>query len=349
MKTVNRLGAAALALAIASPALAQQAPAPAPAPAATAPGVTELRYASSAPPKSVWDLQTQRWVKDATEVSGGKLKINAFIGSQLGSEQDTISQVARGRIDMGGYSITATSLLVPEIALLNIPFLFKDSEQIDCVLDNHLTKATAELLAKRGVHFLSWTEVGNTDIIGKKPYLKPEDLKGVKARSQPTKIGGHMWMHFGANPNPIPVTEVNGAFQTGLVEVGDGPVTYYMFSGLAKIIPVMTMTQHLDQAGTLLINKEVYDKLSAENKKALAEMVAKSPAALLRKEIREFEGKLREKHKAEGGTIVELTTEQRAVWRKGIEAAWPKMVETIGGESNAYWQAIQAGIKACTK
>ena len=50
-------------------------------------------------------------------------------------------------------------------------------------------------------------------------------------------------------------------------------------------------------------------------------------------------------HKAAGGTIVELTPEQRAVWRKGIEAAWPKMVEAVGGEAGAYWKAIQAGIK----
>lgn len=309
----------------------------------------ELRFASSAPPKSVWATQTERLAKDVGEASGGKLKVNAFIGSQLGSEQDTISQVARGRIDMGSYSITATSLLVPEIALLNIPFLFKDSAQIDCVLDKHVAEATQKLLAARGVHLLSWTEVGNTDIVGKKPYISPEDLRGTKSRSQPTKIGGIMWQAFGSNPNPLPVTEINSAFQTGLVEVGDGPITYYIFSGLSKIIPVITMTQHLDQAGTTIINKTVYDALSEDQKKAISAAVAKSPASLLRKEIRDFESQLRVKHKADGGTIVELTPEQRAIWRKGIESSWPKMVEAVGGEANAYWQAIQAGIKACEK
>jgi TRAP-type transport system periplasmic protein len=250
---------------------------------------------------------------------------------------------------MGGYSVTATSLIVPEISLLNMPFLFKDSAQIDCVLDNHMTTPTAELMAKKGVHFLGWSEVGNTDVVGKKAYVDPTELQGLKARAQPTKIGGFLWTTFGANPNPLPVTEINSAFQSGLVDLGDAPITFCVFSGLGKIAPVVTQTQHLDQAGTLLINKAAYDGLSAENKKALADMVAKSPAVLLRKEIREFEGKISEKHKADGGTIVELTTAQRDVWRKGMEASWPKAVEAIGGESNAYWQAIQAGIKACSK
>ena len=70
------------------------------------------------------------------------------MNSQLGSEQDTIQQVARGRIDMGGYSVAAVALLVPELALATMPFLFKDVAEQDCVYDNHLTKITTELLAK---------------------------------------------------------------------------------------------------------------------------------------------------------------------------------------------------------
>ena len=76
------------ALAWAGGALAQSAP-------------VELRYATSAPPKTVWEMQVQRFQKQVEDASKGTLKINAFLNSQLGSEQDTIAQVARGRIDSG--------------------------------------------------------------------------------------------------------------------------------------------------------------------------------------------------------------------------------------------------------
>ena len=161
------LASLALCLASAGAALAQPAP-------------VELRYATSAPPKTVWEMQVQRFQKQVEEASKGSLKINAFLNSQLGSEQDTIAQVARGRIDSGGYSITAGSLLVPEISLLNIPFLFKDQKEQDCVTDKHLTKITSDLFLKKGVVFISWSEVGVADIIGKKPYLSPDDLKGLR-------------------------------------------------------------------------------------------------------------------------------------------------------------------------
>lgn len=309
----------------------------------------EFRYATSAPPNTVWANQVERMVKIANESSDGTLKINAFLNSQLGSEQDTIQQVARGRIDSGGYSVAAASLLVPELSLMTMPFLFKNTAEQDCVYDNHLTKLTTELLAKKGVQFLSWSHVGVSHIIGKKPYIKPEELRGLKARSSPTKLAPYMWQAFGANPNPMPVTEWTAAHQSGLVEVADSGMTFYMFSGLNKVAPIVTMTGHLDAGGIVLANKASWDKLPDAARKALEKTTTEAPAPLLRKEVREFETKLIGMHKTQGGTIVELSPEQREVWRKEMVLAWPKMVEAIGGESNAMFKAIQDGIKACAK
>ena len=147
--------------------------------------------------------------------------------------------------------------------------------------------------------FISWSEVGVADIIGKKPYLSPDDLKGAKgARGSRPRSAGYMWSQFGANPNPLPVTEWNSAFQTGLIDVANSAPTFYFFSGLSKLAPVVTMTQHPDQGGVVLVNKEAFDKLSDEQKKALTGSSTMTPAAQLRAEVRGFEAKIREMHKA---------------------------------------------------
>ncbi len=145
----------------------------------------ELKYATGAPPKTIWAIHAEEMTKVVEESSKGSLKINVYLNAQLGNEQDTVQQVARGRIDMGGFSITASSLVVPELALLNVPFLFANPKQQDCVLDQHLTKTVTDMMAAKGVHVLSWAEVGVADIIGKKPYLDPKELNGLKCRSRP--------------------------------------------------------------------------------------------------------------------------------------------------------------------
>lgn len=309
----------------------------------------EMKYATSAPPKTVWAMQIERFQKQVEEASKGSVKVQPFLGSQLGSEQDTIQQIVRGRIEMGGYSLTAASLIVPELSVLMIPFLFKDAKEQDCVLDGPITKIVSDMLAKKGLHMISWSEVGTTHFFAKKPILTPDDIKGVKARSQPSKVGAYIWTTFGANPNPLPVTEWNSAVQTGLVDVSDSGPTYYHFAGLGKLAPVMTLSAHQDLAGVVVMNKGLFDKLTAEQKAALEDSRKKSPDAQLRAEVRGFEEKILEMHKQGGGQVVPMSDAQREVWRKGIEPHFAKIVADIGGEANVLWQAIQDGLKSCRK
>jgi TRAP-type transport system periplasmic protein len=310
----------------------------------------ELKYASTAPPKTVWAMQVERFATEVTDGSKGTIKINAFLGGQLGNEQDTIQQVARGRIDMGGFSLTAGSLIVPELSLLSIPFLFKDPKEQDCVLD---TKAildyTDKSFAAKGVQFLAWSEVGTTHFFGKKPILTPEDVRGMKARSQPSKIGAYIWTTFGANPNPLPTSEWNSAMQTGLAEVADSGPTYYHFAGLGKISPVMTLSAHQDLAGLVVINKAIYDKMSAEQKASFDASRKKIPDAQLRAEVRGFEEKILEMHKQGGGQVVPMSDAQREVWRKAMEPQFAKIVADVGGDSPRLWGLIQDALKTCRK
>ena len=83
-------------------------------PAAAQPKPLTLRYTTGAPAKTPWVMQLERFAKDVEEESKGSIKIDQFIAAQLGNEQDTAQQVARGRIDMGGFSSGAVALLVPD-------------------------------------------------------------------------------------------------------------------------------------------------------------------------------------------------------------------------------------------
>lgn len=311
---------------------------------------TEIKYASTAPPKTVWAMQVERFATVVTEASKGSLKINAFLGGQLGNEQDTIQQIARGRIDMGGFSLTAGSLIVPELSILSIPFLFKTTSEQDCVLDSQsIIDYTTKGFAAKGVQFLSWSEVGTTHFFGKKPILTPDDIRGMKARSQPSKIGAYIWTTFGANPNPLPTSEWNSAMQTGLAEVADSGPTYYHFAGLGKIAPVMTLSAHQDLAGVVVINKALYDKLSAEQKDAINASRKSAPDSQLRAEVRGFEAKILEMHKQGGGEVVPMSDAQREVWRKAMEPQFQKIVADVGGDSARLWGLVQDALKTCRK
>ena len=318
------------------------------APALAQPKPIELRYTSGAPPKgNPWVMQIERFAKDVDEESKGALKIQTFFASQLGSEQDTVQQVARGRIDLGGFSAGSAALVVPEVALLLMPFYFRNTAEFDCVLDNHMAKPVAEAFAKKGVQFLGWTEVGTVDIVGKKPFLSPKDISGLKAAANSNKVNAMFWQALGANPSFIGITEITSAFQTGLTDVNAAVITFYVPSGLSKVANVLTRLDLWDAPGLIVMNKAAFDRMSKDQQAALMRAVQRRPASQLRTEIRGFEDVLRGMHEKAGGTIVKATPEQRNEFRKVMEAAWPKMVKEVGGDSERFFQTMEAGRKAC--
>ena len=145
------------------------------------------------------------------------------------------------------------------------------------------------------------------------------------------------------------MTEWAAAHQSGLVDVADAPMTFYVFAGLGKVAPVLTATRHLDQGGVFVMNKKTFDKLPKEAQQAMVQAVDRNPGPTQRAEVRGFEVKVAQMHLKNGGSIVELTPEQRKVWRDGMEGSWGAAVKAMGGESTQFWQLIQSGIKACEK
>jgi TRAP-type C4-dicarboxylate transport system substrate-binding protein len=306
----------------------------------------ELRYTTGAPANTPWVKQLERFEKDVAEESGGALKIQSYISAQLGNEQDTVQQLARGRIDMGGFSTGAVALIAPELALLGLPFYFSSPRQQDCVIDD-LTRPVAEMLARKGIHLLGWFEVGTVEIVGKKPYPNPTDVKGLKAASLANRVSSGMWVALGANPSPIGITEIASAFQTGLVDVSTAAITFYLPSGLARVAPVLTRVEISDAPGMIIMNKGAYDRLGPGRRAMLDRATARRSPAQLRSEVRGFEETLRGMHTRTGGTIVQTTPEQREQWRRTLVPAWPRMVRDIGGDAATFFQLMEWTKEAC--
>ena len=315
--------------------------------AAAAAQTVELKFASSAPPTSPWAKQIDRTAAGVLEESKGALKITPFYNSQLGSENDAIAQISRGRLEMGSFTLSALALQVPEVALLQLPLYFATTAQRDCVLDDHVLKYTHDALDKKNLKFIGWGEVGPVHLPGKKAYLSPADVRGIKVGVVTNRQNNEFWKAMGANPVPTAVAEVSSSMQTGLIDTYPTPYAFYIPSGLNKIAPFMVKLPLWDAAGVTVVNKGIYDKLSAEAKAALERDRVKHPSSMLRAEIRGVDTALTGVHKQAGGTVVETTPEQRDEWRKALGSFWTTMAKDLGSDGEKFFALMEAGKKAC--
>ena len=183
--------------------------------------------------------------------------MKVFYSSQLGDEQTVIRQVVRGRIDMTGSSNTATSLVVPEFALLAAPYLWDSVKQADCVFDNHVEHIYGELIQQSGLVLLGWVEVGQMILFNRTVVQTPADLKGKKVRTAPTKASQSFFDAVGANGVPLGTVDALPALKTGNVNGATWPIVYGIAVGTHKMAPNVTLTKHSHQIGTLTISKKV--------------------------------------------------------------------------------------------
>ena len=302
----------------------------------------ELRSAGAAPEGTPWGKVTNAFVAKVAELSGGKLTIKHFHASQLGDEQTTVRQVARGRLDMGGFSNTASSLLVPEFGLLSSPFAFESLEQSDCVADNHLLDTFGPAFDGAGVTPIAWFEVGQQIIFSKDQIVTPADLAGVKIRTAPTKTDTLYMEAAGGSAVPLGTTDTMPALKTGNVTAATWPAVYGIAVGYHKVAPNVTPTNHVHQIGSFIISNKTWKSLSEEEQGWIIE--AADIFKNLRTAVRGAETALLKKIAGEGATV---HAPDDAAWRAVAPKVQPQIVAELGGDSEATWAAIETAKSAC--
>lgn len=307
----------------------------------------ELRFASSAPPTSPWARQIDRHASTVIRESKGVVRIKPYYNSQLGAEHEALDQVARGGIEMGFFTLSAVALRLPEIALLQLPMYFASTAERDCVLDHHVHRAVHDALARQGLKFIAWGEVGPVHLPGKSPYATPADVRGLKVGIVDNRLNRRLWQALGAEPVPTAVDEAAASVRAGRIDTYPTPFAFYIPSGLHKAAPTMTRLPLSDAAGLMLMHKPTYDQLPPEGKAAIERANARHPATLLRKEIRAMDGALAAAHKAAGGTVADATPAQRADWRKALAGFWPTMARELGPDGETLFAQMEAGRRAC--
>lgn len=245
-----------------------------------------LKLATVAPEGTPWSDGLAQFKTLVETKSGGAIKVKLFLGGMLGDENETVQQTQRGQIQGVGGSTGALATLVPEVNVLELPFLFRNAGEADKVLDGVALPVLEKAFRARGLVLGFWSENGYRSFGTSFGFIKsPADLKGRKMRSQENPVHLEMYKAFGASPVPIPTTEVLTSLQTGVIQGYDQTPLYASAGQWLSSTKFYTLSNHIYQPAAIVFNKTFFDGLSAPNQAVLlaarAELVPK-----MRREIR---------------------------------------------------------------
>lgn len=314
--------------------------------AAADPEVT-WKVATAAPVNTPWQMQIDRMAGHVAEESEGRVKLEVFYSSQLGSENDVIAQVARGRVDMGLFTLNAAALQSPELSVLDMPMFFESQSQRNCVLDEHMIAPVGDAIARKGIVFGGWFEVGNGYITSSEAFPTVDALKGKKVGLTINAKNQALFEAFGASVIPTNVPEVTSNAGTGLIDAYATVYSFYLPSGLSQIFDTVTEFRYSDGPAAILMSKRSWDRLSAENQDAIRRAFDRVPAAQIREEIFAFEDKMRAAHEQSGGKIHRLNAAELAGYSAPLPALWEELGTGQGPEAKAMYDAMLAAKAAC--
>ena len=161
---------------------------------------------------------------------------------------------------------------VPEIGVLNLPFLFENADQAFTVLDGDVGDELRAAAEAKGFKILCWMYNGFRDISNSvKPITGPEDLKGLKIRVPESQVFLKTFETLGAVPTPMAVSEVFTAMQLKTVDGQENPSAIFVNNKYNEVNDYYSVTHHIFTAEPLIMSLDKFNSFSGDDQKALLE------------------------------------------------------------------------------
>lgn len=301
-----------------------------------------MRLATVAPEGTPWEKQLRTLKTHIERESGGRIRVQMFMGGSLGGEKALVRRTAQGSIQAFGGSTAAIGTLVRELNVIEAPYLFETAEQADAALDGAAKPIVQEALQRRGFVFGLWAENGFRSWFTKeRPIRAPGDLNGLRMRSQESEVHLATYRAFGASPQAIDVTNVLTSLQTGVVDGFDNTPLFAFATSWYQAAQHLNLSQHSYQPGIVVYSKTWYDGLPAD----LQQVLTSVPQAIVtdgRDQVRRMDPILIRNLQRYGIEVHRPTAAERAAFAKIGRPVQQQAASRGGAQGRALLRALTA-------
>ncbi|MCV3241620.1 TRAP transporter substrate-binding protein [Mesorhizobium sp. ZC-5] len=275
--------------------------------AASAAVAQELRYAHVGAEGDIQTRYAEEAAKAIAAATNNEITVQVYPASQLGGVAEMVDGVKMGSISLGHHDFASLARIVPEVAVFNAPFIYRDGAHALAATDPATSPAlqaiNEKLIASGGMRIIGRIYRGDRHISSNFAVKTPDDLAGKPFRAVPLELWVSMVKGFGAIPTPVEVSELPTALMTGVVVGQENPLTMIASNNLNEVQSHLSMTGHMRAVLAVFINEEVWQGLSEEHRAAISKVLDDKAKESLQW-ADEAEAKLVDELKGRGMTVV---------------------------------------------
>jgi len=265
------------------------------------------------------------------KTSNGRLKLEQYPAAALGGEREMIEGAQLGTIDIVMTSTGPVGNFVPEMLILDIPFLFRDYAHARAVLDGPIGQDVLAKFPGKGMVGLAWGEIGFRHITTtKRAIAQPADMKGLKIRTMENPIHLQAFRTLGSLPTPMAWPEVFTALQQGTVDGQETPIAAIVAAKFSQVQKHLSLTGHVYTPIVMIMSRATWDPLSEADKK-LVQAAARKAGEVTRQEVEKMEQTGIAQLRAGGMEVTEVA--DKASFQSAMGEAYKAYAKQFGEEN----------------
>ena len=275
-------------------------------------------------------LAAKRFSELVKTRTGGRINVNTYGSGKLGTDAQMQSALQGGVQELMVGPTSGLVGVVKEYALLDLPFLVSSFKEADSLLDGPVGQSLFQKLEAHGLVGLAYWENGFRHLTNsRRPVNKLEDIAGLKIRVIPNPVYIETFKALGANPLPLPYTELYGALETRSVDAQENGLGLIESGKFYEVQKYLTLSAHSYTPYIVLASKRWFDKLS-EADRDVVRKAAVDAGTYQRQINREETRKLVDQMKKHGLQVVDLPAAEANRMREKVKPVHEKFTEQIG-------------------
>jgi tripartite ATP-independent transporter DctP family solute receptor len=247
--------------------------------------------------------------------------------------EDILWLVEHGLLTLGYQSSSYLTDRVPELGVVDLPFLFASTQAARAAMDGALGNVLAGKIEEQtNFRILGWFENGFRHISNRvRPLRTPADLSGLTIRVLPSKVQARTFELLGAVPMRMDLTQAIAMITAGSIDAQENPLSNTVTYGVHKFHRFHTLSGHFYISRPIFLHRTTFDAWPAELQRAMRTAMAEAVA--FQRELHEKEeDAARDAIAAQGCEIVELSPDEHRAFADAVAPLLAEARTTFGDE-----------------
>ncbi|MDE0522719.1 MAG: DctP family TRAP transporter solute-binding subunit [Boseongicola sp.] len=258
----------------------------------------------------------------------GKMCMEVFPNSTLYNDDKVLEALLQGDVQLAAPSLSKFENFTRQFRLFDLPFMFKNVEAVDAFQASATGQAMKDSMQRRGLQGLEFWHNGMKQMSASVPLLSPSDAQGLKFRIQASDVLQAQFEAIGANPQKMAFSEVYGALQQGVVDGQENTWSNIYGRKFFEVQDGVTETNHGIIDYLVVASTDWLDGLDSGVREQFLRIL-QEVTETRNGEAFAVNQQARQAILDAGGTIRELTPEQRAAWVDAMRPVWDKFSNDV--------------------